>query len=849
MKVKTNQIVLLAYLLAIFLFTTRTPVIAFALAIILLLFDAKVPKALKNLLYVLTALLPFPVFLVLFLAYLPFSFFGRALGYDNFIKSYVLGYAIALMATLSIFILSKVIHFPLNWPVIAVLFYAPAIVMSYQAHKKGFLWEIISLRREDVTILLIILALLFPVTGIIFKDDTLFISNGTYFYSKYYTIVKSIENNEPFPFYSPYAAQGEQLFLSDSPAMFSHAAFLKSLFPIHPVLFYNYFSAFILFLTMLGAVCLMREMLSGYQKEITPHLIALGASAIGLSFIFVQYLESFKQYLAYPLGLLIFALVLENPQKIERYLLIGALFAVSLTVHATQTVGIFALAAPLFLLTQLREGSLLREWRKTARQLSGKRVFVILALLAILTVPLFYITSNLYYSEFMRGHGKSIPVEEYIPRSAEYVTYFFSGSDYRLFSTPDVRRNDQKSIGIFLSAAGLIAMAISLASIRKRYFQKTAFFILAFWINLLLSSMIVSLPVLGNMEYGYRTIIPYLLVMLVASIITAANIFRGSRYRWLVVAVLAVGIIQGFPLVKANLDNIHKERFISGQYLGSGIEFIKGLPADGRIITYGLYSNAVDAGIHSLTDRYVSRYEFKQFSWERTIYDRIHTSDSWGKAPELEEMSPMEFSNLLRKGGYKYFLADICNPIGNAVGKLVYPEQARLTYQDECLIMLQINGTSYAEQVNIVSEREVEERLDEEGGHRYVAVSDHFTYYDPSFTEERRLIEEGSTPVSFSRESKGHVVLEGEFRKGDWIVFKEEYFPRWSAYMDGDEIPVVSSDNEMLLIKTDEGSRIELIYRQLSFERAMALISLLGLLAMISYLAFFGKKARKDPGS
>ena len=63
-------------------------------------------------------------------------------------------------------------------------------------------------------------------------------------------------------------------------------------------------------------------------------------------------------------------------------------------------------------------------------------------------------------------------------------------------------------------------------------------------------------------------------------------------------------------------------------------------------------------------------------------------------------------------------------------------------------------------------------------------------------------------PLNFARNKPTEIQIFGDFKKNEWVVFKEEYFPRWKSYMDGKEIPLLATNNRMMLIKTNEGDKI-----------------------------------------
>ena len=64
MKIKVNGILLIAYLIAIFFVTKKFEFIAIGAAILLIFFESRIKDGIKNLLYIIVALLPFHNFLI-----------------------------------------------------------------------------------------------------------------------------------------------------------------------------------------------------------------------------------------------------------------------------------------------------------------------------------------------------------------------------------------------------------------------------------------------------------------------------------------------------------------------------------------------------------------------------------------------------------------------------------------------------------------------------------------------------------------------------------------------------------------------------------------------------------------
>jgi len=838
MKLKINIFFLIIYLVAISLFLKKIEFIPLGIAVLLLLFDLRINEYIKNLIYIIVALMPFLPFLALFLIYLPFSIFGLVFSNASFIKRYLFGFAIAIFSTLMIYTASMAFNFHLNFSIILLIFYIPVIFAAYNAYKKKKLHEVFKIKSSDYKIIIISLFFLFFITHIMLTDNSLFVSNGTYF--KFYMPVKSIENYNAFAFYAPYSFHGEQLFLIDSPAFFSHITLIKILLPwLNPVLFYNYISVFILFLSILGASLIIKEVVSNKIGNIKTYIIAIGSFVIVLGFVFIQYLESFKHLFSTPVGLLIFALILSNSKKIKYLIIILALLSLTLALHAAHSLGIVLISLSLLITMQFGKDSILRNFAEFKKNFAKHKFKIITLLLIVLLIPVFYFIPIVYYSE-MFGRDTSFNFDVFIPSAISYIKpQLFGDGNLLSFNYPDLMANGDPKIGILFSVFILFSLVYSLINIRKFYFSKVNMLILALFLGIIASSIAISLPLLNNMEYGYKTIALYTYIFLFVSICVVIFSFKNSILRWVLLAVLVSGFIHALPFVKTNLSNIHAESFIGGQAYKEEIDFIKQLPVDGRIITYGLFANAVDPGLHSLTDRYLARTEIKTFDFSREIYIKVHSWHSWGVFEGLESMPNNLFVNYLRLGGYKYLFLNICHPVGQIVLNKVQPNFAQPIYQNpnnQCLVMMSVNNSYYTEKVNVVSDEERESVINIGDGAYFVSINKNLRYYDTEDFSPNKIKLNEPKPLTFERLNNNHVIIKGNFDDDEWVVFKEQYFPRWKATINGEEVPVISTNDNLILIKTIKGNKIILKNELLPVEKIPGFISSLAIILFIVFL-------------
>ncbi|MBW2976427.1 hypothetical protein KY347_03200 [Candidatus Woesearchaeota archaeon] len=850
MKIKFTQIILIAYLILISIITKNIQLVSWGLfllafTIFYLLSENKTVGSIENLVYILIALTPFPYLLSLFVLYLPFAVFGLLLAKRNFIKSYALGFAISLIPTILLYTSSNYLNLPLSFFTVSLFFCIPIIAAIFIIARKKTM-DFLKIGLKEYFIILIVLASTIFVAWGMVNDNSLFISNGTYMYTKFNMIVKSVESSKTFPIYDPATSSGESPFLFETPLFFSHLAFANIILKfIPPVAFYNLYSLFILFLSTISLSLLLGALLNlPNETKIKNRMsyiivIALGSLSIGLNFYFVQYLEAFKEFFTFPINYLIFSLILEKPKRIEEIILIFYMVVLTFITHTSHGVGIVLISLSLIFLIFLKLFAS-KELHYAKAWIVQNRFKLIAAGFIIVLLPLFYIAPAFIFKDFLEDKGE-INFQNTIPNSIAYLKEFTFGVDSPLsFKYPDITRNDDKKFGPSISVFGLFALFVSLACLKSKNLGNLRLFSGAYLLHFLISSIIVIHPMIGSLEYGYRTAAPYLLIILAASICAFIIIVKQKYVRILLLILFFISFVYTLPLAKQNIENIHREEFISGKSFESEINVAKNLPKDGRIITYGLFANAIDPGMASLTGRYFSRYHLTEYARSRSIYWKIHGTNSFGQEDFVLNKSAIEMSNYLKMGGYKYIFANICHPIGNFIAQILYPKFAQVIYQsqNQCFVFLVVNNTSYAEKVSILKDFDEEVYKNEEG-FKYYSLSKHFNFGNDIPYSEDAIKPEA---LNFERISPVEVKIYGDFNNDEWVVFKEDYFSRWKAYMDGKEVPILATNHNLILTKTIEGNGIKLKYSVLPLERFIGSVSLIAALLLLAIFLIFLRK-------
>ncbi len=837
MKVKLNQIILAVYLILVSIFIKDYNLVSWglfaaALTASFFLSGNKIFSSLENLIYLIIALSPFPYLLALFALYLPYSVFGMAFSKKSFVKSYIFGFAVSIISTILLYTASNYFSLKINFLTILAFFYIPAVIALFIWIKKsrslGFL-KIDS--KEYLAILAILAATIFVAISIV-NNESLFISNGTYMFTKFNLIFDASRGSGEFPIYDPATSSGESPLLFEAPLVFSSMAFANIILNFIPkVMFYNLYTLFILFLSTLGLALLLEKLIGFEEDSKKPAyilIIILGSVSIGLNFYFAQYLEAFKEFFIFPINYLMLSLILEKPKEFREMAIILCLIAISFITHTSQGVGIvflsFSLIALILIFQKIKINEI-KEW------ILKNKLKIVFSLLLIFLLPLFYIAPAFIFKNFLEDKGP-IEFNKIIERAINYGRDFFVDVPVSL-NHPELTRNDDKKFGPLISILGIVSF-LALLVLRKMP-KSLALFASAYLAHFIISALAINHPMIGNLEYGYRTAFPYLLILLVASICAFIAGITIKYLKYALLALLVGNLLYILPMVKTNIGNIHMESFISGGTFKEEIDFAKTLPVDGRMITYGLFSNTIDPGMAALTGHYLSRYHLTEYARTRSIYSKIHGTHSFGQEKFVMEKTPVELYNYLRLGGYRYIFANICHPAGAFVVQSLYPSFVQPLYQNQCSVYVMINGTNYAEKISVL------EKVDEtvyknDDGYKYFTLSPHFNF-GKDMPYSKGII--NPEQLEFKRIKPTEVIINGNFKDNEWIVFKEDYFGRWKAYMNNKEVPIFATNHNSILIKTIEGSSITLKYSVLQIERVIGLLSFISaLIILITLLAW-----------
>lgn len=843
MKIRLNDLLIIAFLVLISFITKKIEFIPIIIAIILMVFGDRIDNGIKNLIYIAIATIPFLPFFLFFIFYLPFVVFGSLLGNASFIKKFVLAVSVTLVLRLIVYFIS-VIGIPINVYLIIGLLALFLIVPYWVFIKKNgrdSLKSLFSVNSEDFRIMLITLFFLFAVAGVIYNSTSMYQSNGTQIYAKQKFIIDTIDKFHFFPLYDPSTGLGEELFLTDSPAHFTKDILIISTILLKnwfgPILIYNAFEMFVLWIVILGASLLLKEILSKdgqNNSSLTPYFVILGSLAIGLSFQFVRILESFKSFSAHTLNMIIFAMLLSKPKKAVEWFAVCYLILFSYMIHPIQFIGVFVLAISILIVSYLRD---LNSVKAGIDYLLKNKFKVILVAMIFIGIMFSYTVIGYLYKDYIRQHPGGVFLEHPVANIIDYFKLYFTDPNTTPFSIkyPDLQRLDTKHSGFFLSVIGSLSFIYILFNFKNEKLRKARLFNYAFLLNFLIYAVAINVINIGTLEPGYRIILPYTVVVLAVSICAVFDSINIKQIKIGLLVVFLLFLSHSLYYARVNLDNIHSEQVISEGSLKEESEFVKTVPLNGRFITYGLFSNAVDAGMASATNHYFTRYQYNLWTEVNNIHEKVHTENSFGDFEGLDNLTGIELRNYYILGGYRYIFLNICHPVGVKVAQKIYPNFTRPIYQNQqsqCLVMLEVFNATYADKVSVVKnvDENIYKSLD---GYKYVSISDLERY---GFNPDEILKDAPVNPymdsveLSFERINPHKVVINGEFENNGWVVFKEEYFPRWKAFMNNNQVPLYPTNFNMMLIKTANGNSITLKYEMLPMEKIFSLVSLVAVI-------------------
>ncbi|MEK6950051.1 MAG: hypothetical protein AABX34_07545, partial [Nanoarchaeota archaeon] len=517
--------------------------------------------------------------------------------------------------------------------------------------------------------------------------------------------------------------------------------------------------------------------------------------------------------------------------------------SILITIHSAYGVEIIILSFWLFLFTKIYYIRDRSEPKHFFKWFISNKAIILSALVIVSLLPLFYVLNGFIYKDYIVGLEDGFSFRDMKERFTSYFkSYYEDHIKFLSLSYPDVTRNDDHKSGFFPSVFGYVSLFLLIAMYKRTDTKNFRVFAAASVFQVLTFALFLNIYSysLGGL---FRTAKPLLIILMGASILVFICSFQNKYLKLAFIALAFAAFLHTAPYARENINNIHKEFFMSGTVYEDELNFIRLLPKDGRIITYGVFGNAIDYGGNQLTGRYFSREDWEVLNYHsRNIYNtKIHSANSFGQADFVFNKSSLELYNYLRLGGYKYIFANVCHPAGSFIASSLYPDFAKAVYQNpqnKCMIILAVNGVNYIEKVNVL--RSVDDDVYKgKDGYRYFTLS---KYYD--FANKVPYSGNASEPVGldFARDTAAEVKIYGNFSDNEWVSFKETYWPRWKAYMNSNEVPIYADNNEQILVRTIKGGNILFRYSVLPIEKAFGILSLMGFLGLGALLVVLLKK-------
>lgn len=839
MKIKLPLLLTVIYFILILIFLKTFSILSIILFIITIILDhfTKIKNGIINLLYFLAALSVFTPIFSIFLLYLPFAVFGFLLRERNFIRDYVLGFAISFVPSTLIYLISTYLSIPLSYPVIALIFYSLPVIAFFILRKRSF--DFFEIDTKNFIFALIVLFFTVIIAINIVDDKNLFMANGAREFFRVDKVIQGLDKDGLIPLYNPGIGTGEATYLFVPPTSLTHFGLTNYLLKfIPPILFFNSHLFFILFLSVSSLSVLFYSIIKN-KSNLNMMAVTAVSLLVGLNFLILQSMESSRSFYGYPIAHLFLSLIIGNPKRFNDFIILMYFLVLILLIHPAFGVAMFLFAGSLFFIRKLYYFKDQDEIKYFLKWISKNKLKLLTILVIISLLPVFYVSTPFLFKYLLKDDpGWKL---NYQNLKASMSSYFNNYSDNELsflsLGYPDVNRIDDHKFGFFVSVFGVISFFLLLLLFRVKSLKNFRIFAFGYMLHILAT----SIAYIKIFRFGgfFRTPGLYLLTLLGASILAVIFLVNKKYLKLILIGIVFGGFLHSVPYAQQNITNIHREAFMGGDIYTNELAFIKQLPIDGRIMSYGLFDSVIDYGINYLTGRYGSRSERTEGQVERMVYTKIHNQNSWGTPDDVLGKSGTELSNYLILGGYKYLFMNIGHPMGNYVIQQIYPNFSYPLYQNGPLVFLAINNTNYAEKIDLVQSVN-DETYKQEDGYKYRTIS---TYYDLGYEDiEFKEVPKEPVPLEFERVSATKVRIFGDFEDGEWVVFKEQHFPRWRAYMNNQEVPVLPSEHVLILIKTIKGNEILLEYSPLPKEKIVGIISLIGFIGFFGFLVFLLKQ-------
>jgi hypothetical protein len=306
----------------------------------------------------------------------------------------------------------------------------------------------------------------------------------------------------------------------------------------------------------------------------------------------------------------------------------------------------------------------------------------------------------------------------------------------------------------------------------------------------------------------------------------------------MVLIVLSIFVCFGIILFSVKVisdvtENVSETAHINAQF-NPGFTFLSKQPY-GRTIAYGIYPTTFEPAMSFRSGQPVVNYG----NWllqHMSIYKKIRTDQRLYNF----DKGPYYLQNMIRSSGIKYVYMFLCPFPEETQQQLVgFSLDLGLNgiYQEGCIVIFKDNNT-FAEMTDVVKDTGLSEELyySYEGAYTVQPINKELSETD--------IIPKNGTvsSVKYIRPYDHEIVLNPS-QKG-YVHVKEQFFPWWHAYGDGQEIPVYKTKVGTMVVENSGYSEIVLRYEVPILVTALLIVTVL--LVLISPVLICKPKAKKS---
>jgi hypothetical protein len=268
----------------------------------------------------------------------------------------------------------------------------------------------------------------------------------------------------------------------------------------------------------------------------------------------------------------------------------------------------------------------------------------------------------------------------------------------------------------------------------------------------------------------------------------------------------------------------------------------------GKFLIYGIYTTTVEPAFQILSGKPMIGLG-TQLATNTMIVYKLRLMDGSGRLLE-QNLNQNYYVNIMKHGFVKYVFIFRCD--GYRQGaiteqflqsklKLIYYDQP---YEKSCLTLYEVPDSNFVEKTKIAKINVPE--------NTFYSINDAWKVSGFKNPEDYNEITPDIT-INFDSDlsnfTKPEVLrykinndeemkIYGDFSDGDWIIIKQDYFPRFHAYENGKELEIKEQNLGMILIKATKGNEIIYKYESFRFEIILAIMS--SFVVLLIFL-FWGK--------